>query len=86
MIKMMREERGGKGRKEKKEYASHAFLPKRRMPCIIGGENEHNLILSMRKGEMQGKGKSITRQKWRRKEGRRNVFPPARKSVIRRCV
>ena len=55
MIKMMREEEEGKGRKEKKEYASHAFLPKRQMPCIIGGENEHNLIPFYEGGKMRGK-------------------------------
>jgi len=72
--------------KEKKKYASYAFSIKRQMPCIIGGENEHNLIPFYEGGKMQGERESITRQKGRRKEGRRNAFPPARKGGIRRCV
>jgi len=42
----------------------------RQMPCIIGGENKHNLIPSYEGGEMQGKGKSITRQKGKAERGK----------------
>jgi len=43
MIKKMRGEEEKKG-KEKKKYVSYAFSIKRQIPCMIGGENEHNLI------------------------------------------
>jgi len=57
MIKKMRRKEREEG-KRRRNMPPYVFSIKRHIPCIIGGENEHNLILSMREGRCEGKGKA----------------------------
>ena len=58
----------------------------RQIPCIIGGENEHNFIPFYEGGRDARESGKHNEAERRRKEGRRNAFPPARKGGMRRCV
>jgi len=86
MIKKMRgkERERGKG---KKRYATYAFSIKRQMPCVTGGENEHNLIPFCEGGrDARGKGKHNEAEREAERGKAKCLSSRPKKGGIRRCV
>jgi len=84
MIKGMREKRGKeKGRREE-NMPPMPSSARRQTPRIMKSENRHNFIHTDEKKMGKGKGgrHNRGRKKVRRKEGRRDAFPPARKKAV----
>ena len=85
MIKKMRGKERERG-KEKKKYA-YVFSIKRQIPCIIGGENEHNLIPFYEGGKMRGEREKHNEAEREAERGKAKCLSSRpKKDGIRRCV